>query len=93
MAFLEKIRVKLGWFITAIIAIALLSFIIDPNTLASVFNSMSSKYDVGEINGKSISYTDFQNDVDRFSTISEMVNGSVKNDEQQKAVRNAAVSR
>lgn len=90
MAFLEKIRVKLGWFITAIIAIALLSFIIDPNTLASVFSSMSSKYDVGEINGKSISYTDFQADVDKFSTISEMVNGSVKNDEQQKAVRNAA---
>ena len=76
MAVLETIRVKLGIFITVLIAVALLSFIIDPSTLQSVSSSMSSKYDVGEIDGKAISYTDFQADVDRFTTINEIMTGS-----------------
>ena len=58
MAVLETIRVKFGVLITVLIAVALLSFIIDPTTLQNVASSMSSKYDVGEIDGKSISYTD-----------------------------------
>ena len=91
MAVLETIRVKLGVLITALIAVALLSFIIDPSTLQSVSSSMSSKYDVGEINGKSISYNDFQADVDKFTTINEILTGSsVQNEQQQIAVRNAA---
>lgn len=91
MAVLEKIRVKLGVFITVIIALALLSFIIDPGTLQSVSASMSSKYDVGEINGKSVSYTDFQKDVDYYTSISEIMSGSaVQNEQQQEAIRNEA---
>ena len=91
MAVLETIRVKLGILITALIAIALLSFIIDPSTLQSVSSSMSSKYDVGEINGKSISYTDFQADIDKFTTINEILTGSsVQNEQQQISVRNTA---
>jgi hypothetical protein len=60
MAVLEKIRVKMGAFITIVIALALLSFIIDPSTLQSAMSMFSSKYDVGSINGKSISYQDYQ---------------------------------
>ena len=91
MAVLETIRVKLGVFITVLIAVALLSFIVDPSTLQSVSSSMSSKYDVGEINGKSISYTDFQADVDKFTTINEILTGSsVQNEQQQISIRNAA---
>ena len=91
MAVLETIRVKLGIFITVLIAVALLSFIIDPSTLQSVSSSMSSKYDVGEIDGKAISYTDFQADVDRFTTINEIMTGSsVSNEETQISIRNAA---
>ena len=91
MAVLETIRVKFGIVITALIAVALLSFIIDPSTLQSVSSSMSSKYDVGEIDGKSISYTDFQAEVDRFTAINEIVTGSsVQNEQQQIQVRNAA---
>ena len=91
MAILETIRVKFGIVITALIAVALLSFIIDPTTLQSVSASMSSKYDVGEIDGKSISYTDFQSDVDKFTVINEIVTGSsVKNEQQQVSIRNAA---
>ena len=91
MAVLETIRVKFGILITVLIAVALLSFIIDPNTLQSVSSSMSSKYDVGEIDGKSISYTDFQAEVDEFTAINEILTGSsVQNEQQQASVRNAA---
>lgn len=90
MAVLEKIRVKFGLVISIIIALALLSFIIDPNTLGSAINSMSSKYDVGQIAGKNISYTDFQADVDRYTTINELLSGSVRDEETQKQIRNAA---
>ena len=91
MAVLETIRVKLGILITVIIAVALLSFIIDPSTLQSVSSSMSSKYDVGEINGKSVSYNDFQADIDKFTVINEIMTGSsAQNEQQQNNIRNAA---
>ena len=91
MAVLETIRVKFGILITVLIAVALLSFIIDPSTLQSVSSSMSSKYDVGEIDGKAISYVDFQADVDRFTAINEIVTGSsVQNEQTQLQIRNAA---
>ncbi len=91
MAVLETIRVKLGVLITVLIAVALLSFIVDPSTLQSVSSSMSSKYDVGEIDGKSISYTDFQTDVDKFTAINEIMTGSsAQNEQQQTSIRNAA---
>ena len=91
MAVLETIRVKLGIFITVLIAVALLSFIIDPSTLQSVSSSMSSKYDVGEIDGKSVSYTDFQADIDRFTALNEIMTGSsVQNEETQISIRDAA---
>jgi len=89
MAVLEKIRVKFGILISCIIALALLSFIIDPSTLESALNTMSSKYDVGQIAGKSISYTDFQADIDRFTTINELL-GASRGEENQKQIRNAA---
>ena len=91
MAALETIRVKFGVLITVLIAIALLSFIVDPTTLQSVSSSMSSKYDVGEIDGKSISYVDYQADVEKFTVINEITTGSSVNSEQQQvSIRNAA---
>ena len=91
MAALETIRVKFGVVITVLIAVALLSFIIDPTTLQSVSSSMSSKYDVGEIDGKAISYTDYQADVEKFSAINEIMTGSsAQNEQQQSSIRDAA---
>ena len=90
MAVLEKIRVKFGLLISIIIALALLSFIIDPNTLGSAINTMSSKYDVGQIAGKNISYQDFQADVDRYTAINELLSGAVRDEETQKQIRNSA---
>jgi hypothetical protein len=52
---------------------------------------MSSKYDVGEIDGKSISYVDYQADVEKFTTINEIMTGSSANTEElQSSIRNAA---
>lgn len=91
MAVLQNIRVKFGVVISAIIALALLSFIIDPGTLESAVNSMSSKYDVGKIAGKSVSYTDFLEDVDKYTTVNEIITGSsVQNEQTQQSIRNAA---
>lgn len=91
MAVLQNIRVKFGVVISIIIALALLSFIIDPGTLESALNSMSSKYDVGQIAGKSISYTDFQEAVDKYTKINEMTSGSrSQNEEQMNSIREAA---
>lgn len=91
MAVLEKIRVKFGLGASIIIAIGLLSFIIGPNDLMNSFNAMSSKNDVGKINGKSISYPDFQKEVEKYKALNEMMTGSsVMNDQQQKQIRDVA---
>ena len=91
MAVLEKIRVKFGVAITVIIAIALLSFIIDPSTLSSVTYSMSTRNDVGKIDGKRIGYQEFQATLDSYNKLNEIITGSsASSDEQQRSVRDAA---
>ena len=91
MAVLEKIRVRFGLAISIIIALALLSFIIDPGTLQSAMQGMSSKYDVGKIAGRAVRYTDYQEEVERFTTINEVTTGSsAHSEQQQKQIRDAA---
>ena len=91
MAVLQKLRTKFGLAISIIVALGLLSFIIDPSQIQSAVQSMSSKYDVGSINGKAISYTDFQADVEQFTRLQEIMTGSsVSSEEDQKQVRDAA---
>ena len=52
--------------------------------------SVSSKYDVGKIGGKSVSYTEFQQEFDRYSKVSEMITGnSSSSEQQQKQTRDA----
>ena len=89
MAVLETIRVKFGILISVLIAIALLSFIVDFGTIQSL-SSTSSKYDVGEIDGKSISYTDFQAEVEKITAISEMNGNPVQGEEALAMVRQQA---
>ena len=91
MAVLQTLRTKFGLAISIIVALGLLSFIIDPGQIQSAVQSMSSKYDVGKINGKSISYTDFQEEVDRFTTLNELTTGSsASSEEEHTQIRNAA---
>ena len=93
MAVLEKLR---GWGIvlSILVALPLLLFIIDPSQIIQTVQSVSSKYDVGKIGGKSVSYTDFQQEVDRYSRISEMLSGNTSTSEQQqKQIRDAVWQR
>ena len=91
MAILQKTREKAGLAVSIIIALALLSFIVDPGTLESAFQMMSSKNNVGEINGKAVSYMDFQEDIENFTTVNELISGSsAQNEQQQEQIRNAA---
>jgi len=90
MAVLEKLR---GWGIvlSILVALPLLLFIIDPSQIIQTVQSVSSKYDVGKIAGKSVSYTDFQAEVDHLSRINELMSGtSSSSEQQQQQIRNAA---
>lgn len=90
MAVLEKIRVKFGLAASIVIALGLLSFIMDPSELMSAFQSMSSKNDVGYINGKSVSYPEFMEESQKMSKIHEFISGSSsQSSEQQAQVRDA----
>ena len=91
MAVLQTLRTKFGLAVSIIVALGLLSFIIDPGQIKSAVQSMSSKYVVGEIGGKSVSYTDFQEDIQRFTALQEMMTGaSASSEEEQTQIRDAA---
>ena len=89
MAVLQKMR---GWGIvlSILVALPLLLFIIDPQQIMQTVQSVSSKNDVGKIAGKAISYMDFQQDVDKFQTINEILTGNSTSEEGQKQARDAA---
>ena len=90
MAVLEKIRVKFGILITVLVALALLSFIIDPQTLQSAFQMMSSDNKVGEMNGKNINYREFYEDFDHYQKLYQMMGQNTNSEEAQSALRDIA---
>lgn len=90
MAVLEKIRVKFGILITVLVALALLSFIIDPQTLQSAFQMMSSDNKVGEMNGKNINYREFYEDYDHYQKLYSMMGQNTNSEEAQAAIRDVA---
>ncbi len=88
MAVLEKIRVKLGILISILIAIALLSFIIDPNTLGSTLQSMSKENNVGKMNGKAISYREYYTALEQNTQLMNALNGgNASSEEAQNQIR------
>ena len=90
MAVLEKIRVKFGILITVLVALALLSFIIDPQTLRSAADRFSSGNKIGTMNGKSISYRDFYEELNQYTEVAKMMGQNPSSEEQQAELRNAA---
>ena len=91
MAALETIRTKFGIGASLIIAFGLLLFLVNPSDIIQTIQSASSKYDVGKINGKSISYTDFEQEVKSFSQVREMLTRQSSSSEQaQKQTREMA---
>ena len=88
MAVLENIRVKLGVFITILIALSLLSFIIDPSTLSTTFQRMSADNKVGSMNGKTINYQEYYTAVEQNKHLFESLYGqSLSSEEQLSEVR------
>ena len=88
MAALETIRTKFGIGASLIIAFGLLLFLVNPSDIIQTIQSASSKYDVGKINGKSISYTDFEQLVKQNSDVNSMLTGvSTSSEEAQRQMR------
>ena len=90
MAVLEKIRVKFGILITVLVALALLSFIIDPQTLRSAADRFSSDNKVGSMNGRSISYKEFYDELNQYTEIAKLMGQNPSSEEQQQSLRDAA---
>ena len=88
MAALETIRTKFGIGASLIIAFGLLLFLVNPSDIIQTIQSASTKYDVGKINGKRITYTDFEQEVKQNGQVREMLTGQSASSEQaQKQVR------
>ena len=90
MAVLEKIRVKFGILITVLVALALLSFILDPQTLRSAAERFSSENKVGSMNGKSISYKTFYDELNQYTEVAKLMGQNPSSEESQQALRDAA---
>ena len=77
--------------LSLLVALPLLLFIIDPSQIMQTVQSVSSRNNVGKIGNKPVSYMDFQQDVDRFQNIAEIMTGnSASGEEAQKQARDAA---
>jgi len=91
MAALETIRTKFGIGASLIIAFGLLLFLVNPSDIIQTIQSTSSKNDVGKINGKSVSYLQFENEYRQLDEVRKMISGSSTNSEEdQKQVRDLA---
>ena len=91
MAALETIRTKFGIGASLIIAFGLLLFLVNPSDIIQTIQSASSKYDVGKIGSKKVSYTDFEQEAKKFSTVREALTGQSSSSEQdQRQTREAA---
>lgn len=90
MAVLEKMRKRMGVFISIIIALALLAFIVDPDTLQSTISMFSSKYDVGKIGNKGISYQEFSKRVDYYNSIYNLTGSADASNEETSQMINAS---
>ncbi len=91
MAALETIRTKFGIGASLIIAFGLLLFLVNPSDIIQTIQSTSSKNDVGKINGKSVSYLQFDSEVRQLEEVRKMMSGTnTSSEEEQAQVREMA---
>ena len=89
MAALETIRTKFGIGASLIIAFGLLLFLVNPSDIIQTVQSTSSKNDVGKINGKAISYLQFDSETRQLDEVRKMITGTTSNsDDEQTNLRN-----
>lgn len=86
MATLQTIRNRGGLLVSIVIGLALVAFIVGDalNSGASIFNS--SRNEVGEIAGESISIMDYQNKINKNEEMIKMMNGTSALSEEQQAM-------
>jgi peptidyl-prolyl cis-trans isomerase D len=82
MAILEKLRVKAGLLLAIVIGLSLLAFVLGDflNSGGSLFTR--SKYEIAEVSGKSIAYTDYDTQVKELEDIQKIQSGDNGVDEQ-----------
>jgi peptidyl-prolyl cis-trans isomerase D len=82
MAILEKLRVRAGLLLAIVIGLSLLAFVLGDflNSGGSLFTR--SKFEIAEISGKSIAYTDYETKVNELENIQKMQSGQEGLDEQ-----------
>ncbi len=82
MAILEKLRVKAGLLLAIVIGLSLLAFVLGDflNSGGSLFTR--SKYEIAEVSGKSIAYTEYDTQVKELEDIQKIQSGDNGVDEQ-----------
>jgi peptidyl-prolyl cis-trans isomerase D len=82
MAILEKLRVRAGLLLAIVIGLSLLAFVLGDflNSGGSLFTR--SKFEIAEVSGKSIAYTDYETKVKELEDIQKMQSGQEGLDEQ-----------
>jgi peptidyl-prolyl cis-trans isomerase D len=82
MAILEKLRVRAGLLLAIVIGLSLLAFVLGDflNSGGSLFTR--SKYEIAEVSGKSIAYTDYETKVKELENIQKIQSGQAGLDEQ-----------
>lgn len=82
MAILEKLRVKAGMLVAIVIGLALLAFVLSDllDSGGSLFTR--SKYEIAEVFGKSIPYTDYENRVKQLEQIQKLQTGQMNLDQE-----------
>jgi peptidyl-prolyl cis-trans isomerase D len=82
MAILEKLRVKAGLLVAIVIGLSLLAFVLSDflDSGGSLFTR--SKYEIAEVSGKSVPYTDYESKVKELEDIQKLQNGQASLDEE-----------
>src|SRR5512145_2532918 len=82
MAILERLRVRAGLLLAIVIGMALLAFVLSDllDSGGSLFTR--SKYEIAEISGKSVPYTDYEMKVRELEDMQKLQSGQMSLDEE-----------
>jgi len=87
MAILEKLRVKAGLLVAIIIFLSLLAFVLSDFLDSSGSLFTRSKYEIAEVFGKSVPYTEYDSKVKELEDIQKLQSGQVLNEEANDQIR------
>ncbi len=82
MAILEKLRVRAGLLLAIVIGLALLAFVLSDFLDSSGSLFTRSKYEIAEVSGKSVPYTDYETLVNELEEIQKLQSGEASLDEE-----------